>query len=338
MTATPVHIERILCPTDFSKFSALALRHALALARRFRARLKVLHVAPPARLTRDSGSLASARLNPIPQTRGQVEEEMQRFLAPVREARMDHEVEVREGESWREILATADEMAADLVVLGTHGRTGLEHLLLGSVAEKLIPRLPCPVLTVGRVEGRTWEVPGLVTRILCATDFSPTAAEALNFSVALAGANQAEVTLLNVIESVPHHGESAHPSVLELLGPLALDHYGILAPLRQEYERMARERLLEAVADVPESGARITTRAVVGRADQDILRIAAEERADLIVIGAQGHGPFEHLLFGSNALHVVRRATCPVLTVRPLKTSARSANAERRGLALASHA
>jgi nucleotide-binding universal stress UspA family protein len=100
---------------------------------------------------------------------------------------------------------------------------------------------------------------------------------------------------------------------------------------------MARERLLEAVADVPESGARITTRAVVGRADQDILRIAAEERADLIVIGAQGHGPFEHLLFGSNALHVVRRATCPVLTVRPLKTSARSARAEPRGLALASH-
>jgi nucleotide-binding universal stress UspA family protein len=270
--------------------------------------------------------------------RRNAEEEMHRFLAPVREALADHEVEVREGEPWREILASAEEMAADLVVLGTHGRSGLEHLLLGSVTEKVIPRLPCPALTVGREHRRTWEAPGLVTRILCATDFSPTSVEALNFSVVLARANQGEVTLLNVIESVPERDESAHPSVLELLGPLAFDHYGTLAPFRQEYEGMAREQLLKAVADVSESGVSITTRAVVGRASRDILRIAAEEKADLIVIGAQGHGPLEHLLFGSNALHVIRGATCPVLTVRPLTTSARYGNAQARGLAVESRA
>ncbi len=323
MSATPVHIERILCPTDFSEFSGLALRHALALTRKFGARLKVLHVVPQVIPTRDSVFLASAWLNMTPEMRRYAEEEMRRFLAPVREARVDHEVEVREGESWREILATAYEMAADLVVLGTHGRTGLEHLFLGSVTEKLIPRLPCPVLTVGHEEGRTWEAPGLVTRILCATDFSPTSVEALDFSVALAKANQAELTLLNVIETVPERGEPAYFSVPEL------------APLRQEHERMARERLLNAVADVSEPGVSITTRAVVGRAYKDILRIAALERADLIVIGAQGHGPFEHLLFGSNTLHVIRRATCPVFTVRPLRTKERSGD-QPVGLTLAS--
>ena len=323
MTATPVHIQRILCPTDFSEFSALALRHALALTRKFGARLKVVHVVPQVLPARDSVFLATTWFNMTPEMRRFAEEEMHRFLAPVREARVDHEVEVREGESWREIVASADEMSADLVVLGTHGRSGLEHLFLGSVTERLIPRLSCPVLTVGHEEGRTWEAPGLVTRILCATDFSPTSVEALDFSVALAEANGAEVTLLNVIESVPERGEPAYYSVPEL------------APLRQEHERIARERLQTAVAGASESGPSITTRAVVGRAYKEILRIAAEERADLIVIGAQGHGPFEHLLFGSNALHVIRRATCPVLTYRPLRIKDRSRNDRPVGLTLA---
>ncbi len=314
-------IERILCPTDFSEFSGLAFRHALALTRRFAARLKVLHVVPSVVPMRDSAFLETSWLNMDPEMRRYAEEEMHHFLAPAREARVDHEIEQRAGEPWREILSSANEMPADLVVLGTHGRSGFEHLFLGSVAETLISRLPCPVLTVGHEEGRSWEAPGLLSRILCATDFSSTSAEALKFSLALAQASHAQVTLLNVIENVPEMGEPAYFSVPEL------------QPIRQEHERLARERLQKAIADAGASGSSISPRIVIGRAYKEILRVAVEEGADAIVIGAQGHGPLEHLLFGSNALHVVRRASCPVFIARPLAARPKSIDVRSSPLA-----
>ncbi len=323
MAASSVRIERILFPTDFSPFSARALRHALALTRQFHARLKVLHVIPHVFPAGDSLYSAAPWLL-TPEVRHQAEEEMRRFLAPAREARIDHEVEVSEGDSWREIVAAAEEMPADLVVIGTHGRGGIEHLFLGSVAEKLIRRLPCPVLTVCHEEGRTWETPGLLSRILCATDFSPTSSEALDFALALALKQGAEVTLLHVVESVPEFGDPRFPVLPEL------------DRLRQEHEQMSNERLQKLIDGAKGGGGKVEARVAVGRAYKEILRIAALERADLIVVGAQGHGPIEHLLSGSNAQHVIRRATCPVLTVRPLKTAVLSGDAQPRGLALAS--
>jgi nucleotide-binding universal stress UspA family protein len=214
-------------------------------------------------------------------------------------------------------------MEADLVVMGTHGRGGLEHLFLGSVAEKLIRRLPCPVLTVCHEEGRTWEAPGLITRIVCATDFSPTSTEALRVAVSFADSSTSEVTLLHVVEGAPDFGDLTY---------IALPYAG---PLRQDLENAARERLGKMIEDVPGGAVRITPRVVSGRAYKEILRVAAEERADLLVVGAQGHGVIEHMLSGSNAQHVIRRATCPVLTVRPVKIRRRP-QAQVTGLALAS--
>ncbi len=321
MAAARPRVERILIPTDFSPFSVRALRHALALTRKFKARLKVLHVVPCVFPAGDS-LYSSAPWLMTPEIRLRAEEEMRKFLAPVREARLDHETEMREGDPWREIAGVAEEMSADLVVLGTHGRGGLERLFLGSVAEKLIRRLPCSVLTICHEEGRTWEAPGLLTRILCATDFSETSSEALSFALALADGKDARVTLLNAIESIPDTREPSH------LG------FPDLQPLREDLDRMARERLAKAIGDAGETGGRAEPRVAFGRAYQEILRVAAEERADLIVIGAQGHGPVEHLLSGSNAQQVVRKATCPVLTVRPPRISERPKDARSPGLVL----
>ena len=322
MTSNHVRIERILFPTDFSDFSTRALRHALALARKFKARLKVLHVIPRAMGPGESlYKTAPGVLNP--ELRKRIDEEMRRFLAPARQARIDHEVEVSEGDPWRKILASAEEMPADLVVMGTHGRSGLERLFLGSVAEKLIRRLPCPVLTVSHEEGRTWATPGLVSRILCATDFSETSAEALSFALALAAMNQAEITLLHVVESVPDFGDAMFPSL------------PTVTSLREDQELTAGRRLQQALGDAEGKAARVEVRVAAGGAYKEILRLAVEDRADLIVIGAQGHGPIEHLLSGSNAQHVIRRATCPVLTVRRLRIKERSAEARPGGLTLA---
>ena len=133
------------------------------------------------------------------------------------------------------------------------------------------------------------------------------------------------MVLLHVVEGAPDFGDLTFVTL-----PYA-------SPLRLDLEQAARDRLDRMIEEVGFSQVRITPRVVSGRAYKEILRIAAEERADLLVVGAQGHGVIEHMLSGSNAQHVIRRATCPVLTVRPLKNRRRPVG-QAAGLALASAA
>jgi len=294
-------IEKILCPTDFSVFSSRALRHAVSLARQFGAGLKVAHVIP-----RPSPYAAPpfypAVIAVDPRTRELAEAEIKSFIAPAVEARVPVETEIREGDAWREILAMAEELPADLVVMGTHGRGGFERLFLGSVAEKLLRRLPCPILTVCHEEGKTWEAPGLVRRILCATDLSASSAETVGVALSLAAKNQARVTLLHVVEELPLTGEPAFFAEAQAYG--------------EQLERKAAQDLHETAQKAEaQFGVEVDEWVGSGRAHKEILRMAAEERADLIVLG-QGHGALDHFLFGSNAQQVVRQATCPVLIVR----------------------
>jgi nucleotide-binding universal stress UspA family protein len=295
-------IEKVLCPTDFSIFSSRALRHAVSLARQFGAGLKVAHVIPR------MSPYAAPPFYPAPmavdaRTRELAESELKNFVVPAVEARVPVETEVREGDPWREILAMAEELPADLVVMGTHGRGGFERLFLGSVVEKLLRRLPCPILTVCHEEGRTWEAPGLVRRILCATDLSASSADTIGAALTLGAKNQARVTLLYVLEELPLTGETAF--------------FAEVTTYRKQLEQKAAQDLHEA-AQKAESQFDVEVDEWVGsgRAHKEILKMAAEERADLIVLG-QGHGALDHFLFGSNAQQVVRQATCPVLIVRP---------------------
>jgi nucleotide-binding universal stress UspA family protein len=313
MTTAFVPFERILLPTDFSGFSTQALRHALALARKFNARLKVVHV------IQGFYPVGDAMLTAAPPAEGRkmAENDAHAFMAPARDVGIDYDLEIREGNPWREILAAAAEMPADLVVMGTHGRGGPERFLLGSVAEKLSHRLPCPVMTVCHDEGKAFEAPSLIARVLCATDFSENSERASRFALALAASLGAKVTLLHSIEHMPDLGAARYRMVVP-----------DVEPLLKEIERAASERLGKAAdalkgefADVE-----ITARLGAGPAYKEIVRVADDERADLIVIGAQGHGMFEHLLSGSNAQQVIRRATCAVLTVRPRKAIAPAKN------------
>jgi nucleotide-binding universal stress UspA family protein len=96
-----------------------------------------------------------------------------------------------------------------------------------------------------------------------------------------------------------------------------------MGPLRQDLEKAAQQRLQKMADEAGAKGVKVGTLVTFGRAYREILRIAADDRADLVVVGAQGHGVIEHMLSGSNAQHVIRGATCPVLTVRPLKVRRR---------------
>jgi nucleotide-binding universal stress UspA family protein len=136
-------IRTILHPTDFSPRSAAAFRLACSLARELGARMVVVHVQPPAQSV-------FGELGPFPADREAVARCMREQLSQVVPEADGPPVEHRllEGDPTRGILDTAREAGCDLIVMGTHGRTGLGHLLMGSVAEAVLRKAPCPVLTV----------------------------------------------------------------------------------------------------------------------------------------------------------------------------------------------
>jgi len=140
---TMLAIHTILHPTDFSDRSEFAFRLACALARDYEARLILLHVMTSPVIVYGEGVVPPLSLE---DDRERWEEELHRLGASDPSIHVEHRLE--EGDSVTQILAVAKETSADLVVIGTHGRTGLSRLLMGSVAEQVVRKAPCPVLTV----------------------------------------------------------------------------------------------------------------------------------------------------------------------------------------------
>lgn len=142
-------ITRILVPTDFSSTADAALDYAHVLAERFGASLEVLHVLDDPFVA--DGMAAEAYISEAPALRTSMLQEAQerlRHRASAREGIGPVTTEVLFGHGARTIAEYASERGVDLIVMGTHGRTGFAHLLLGSVAEQLVRTAPCPVLTV----------------------------------------------------------------------------------------------------------------------------------------------------------------------------------------------
>ena len=220
---------------------------------------------------------------------------------------LDVILSAKDGDPARNIVDHALETAADLVVMGTHGRSGFERLLIGSVAEKVVRKASCPVLLVPPHLIAT--VPEDVTfkHILCAMDFSPAALQALGFALDLARQADGVVTVLHALEWLAEEEprENAHFNVPEYRRYLVQD---------------AQERVRTLIAEESRDWSTIEERVVLGRAYREILKVAAESGTDLIVMGAQGRGGLGLTLFGSTTQQVVRAATCPVLTVRGADT------------------
>ena len=292
-----IEIRRILCPCDFSGYSGRALRQAVRIAAPCGATVVALHVIP--------GSLPGAArtgaiTNPAlldPDARDRTRARLRRFVASAGAA-VPVEVEVREGAPAQVILQCAAELPADLLVVGSHGRGGFEKWVLGSVTERVLRKARGPVLTVP-ARGALPAGPALFGTVLWATDFSTTATAALEYGVALAGPDRSRLLLVHVTSHEPQPGRPGAPP-----------------DLATELQQRAREWLCRAVPE--DARRRLAVEAIVtaGKPDREIVRIAAERGAELIVMGAQGADALDHLIFGSTAQRVLRSAPCPVLTVR----------------------
>jgi nucleotide-binding universal stress UspA family protein len=295
-------VERILCPVDSSPFSQRALRYAAALASWYEAELTALSVRP--------------RFLPptaiLPLTVGvdvdQPAEQVLRAFVSGAIGRDAAQVVTTEGPIVQEILRIGSELPADLIVMGTHGAGGFERLLLGSVTEKVLRKAPCPVLTVPRLASPEAAQTVTFQTIVCAVDFSPASARAFDYAISLAQETGGRVVLVHALEWFAENP------------PHLMAHFNV-PEFRLLLEQDARRQLEELVSEVAPASCTAEMIVASGKASREVLRIAGERDADLIVLGVQGRGAIDLALFGSTTQHVVRGATCPVLTVGPVTKS-----------------
>ncbi len=286
-----ISLTKILVTTDFSEVSDRALDYAIALARRYDARIYLAHVITPDPFQFAEPQLAQATYEKVRQA---AEEGITDILISGKLRGLPHEVLLEEGNVWPTLERLIIEHEIDLVVAGTHGRGKVQKILIGSVAEEIFRQADTAVLTVGpAVKGDPQKEIDL-KHILFATDFGPGAQKAAAHAFSLAQEHNATLTLLHVIEHAPAYTEES------------------VARQREINAVRMRQLMPPGTEDWCKPGFRVT----FGSAVEEILIAARECKADLIVMGAKarrslaGHVPL------TIAYNVVTKATCPVLTVR----------------------
>jgi nucleotide-binding universal stress UspA family protein len=297
-----VEFAHILCPTDLSDPSVRPLTYAAALARWSSARLTALHVVPTFDpMSVRSTEIAGAMHTVYPVSRDEVIQQLTQVTQAAGAADGDLVLATEAGDPAATIIDQAVAIPADLVVMGTHGRSGFERMMLGSVAEKVLRKAPCPVMMIPPHVTAVRPDDVQFPNVLCPIDFSPASMQAFGVALNFARQTNGTVTLLHVIEWLAEHD------------PRAYAGFDVSA-YRQHLADDATERM-----QALETGQKSVSRqevVAVGRAHREILRAATESSASLIVMGAQGRGGIGLTLFGSTTQQVVREATCPVMAVR----------------------
>ena len=288
---TRVALRNILFGTDFSSVSEAALSYALSLARRYDSQVYVAHVIRP-----DAYQLVppDAMGSVLEQTRRYAEQKMADLLISGRLRGIPHQVLLGQGDLWPVLSDMLAKHEIDLIVVGTHGRTGVRKLLLGSAAEEIFRLSRCPVLTVGpRVLSEAPTETDL-RQILYATDFAPTSERAAAYALSLAQEHQAHLTLLHVVQE--HSDISPHNK----------------ARLTGFFSR----RLQEMVSEEAELWCDPEFAVEFGVPADCILKVAGDRQAHLIVLGVRRSATFAGHLPPATAYKVVCQGQCPVLTVR----------------------
>lgn len=302
-----VAIDDILVAQDLTAFSRRALQSGLSIASRFGGRIHHVHVAGPGEEDREeSRSLQSRLEDELNEVLGASSEGTEAGTG-FEEVEVIHEVLPNEDPAGT-IVNHAYDRDIDLVVVGTHGRRGLRRLLLGSVAEEILHRAPCPVLAV-----RESALTPPIERVLTPVDFSEHSMRALRYGREIAGRFGAEIDLLHVLKDLP-----TSPT---FYGDNTDSLYYDYDP---DIEDRVRDRLRQLWDSVGGPETDHAEHASLGSPPSAITDLAEERAAELIVMGTRGQTGIERLLLGSVAERVLRTAGLPVLIVRPKRAAPRS--------------
>jgi nucleotide-binding universal stress UspA family protein len=297
---------RLLLATDGSQGSAVAEDYAFALAQSWGASLTVMNVleCPP-------GLDPENPVNQLYLT--ELMKQATSKLVALKARAVDRGISVHTriatGIPSEEVLSVATGEDPDLIVVGTRGKTGLAHVLLGSTAERIIRGAPCPVLAA-RAAGQGREPvensrrgPADLERILVAVDFSDCSLDALEYAALVAQRSKASLTLLHVLEPISYGLDFTLPH----------------RATRESIKAGHTKRLSDLVSALTTAGVPSEFLILGGLPTDSILDAARTQTADLIVMGTHGRRGLSHALFGSIAESVLRKSSCPVLMVRSPK-------------------
>lgn len=295
---TTAHRRRaILVATDFSKPATLVIPYAFKLAGLLNLPIIILHVVKASPGFEQKSPNVRRFLHSL-KTKALLE--LGRIVRLANENGLLADYKLLVGIPEDSILEVAHSSHVAFIVMGTHGKTGLDRLRLGSVAESTLRKAPCPILTVGAsvpphppVNSRRLSI----ARFLVATDFSAASKTALRTAVELAKRLNARVLLVHVTEP----SDSLQPDPLRV-DELSQRRYG------QQFQKIISASRGDEV---------ITDKIVItGNPVKVILNQAKHRKTDLIIVGTRGHRGMQRLMLGSVAEAVVRSAACPVFTVR----------------------
>lgn len=272
--------KQILVPTDFSEFATAALQCAARLAEKFGASLSVIFAdefIPPIDFIEAPSSFY---METLPETKRAIEERLYSYLKENVPAEVSCRGRVVVGAPAPTILSIAAEDKADLIVMGTHGRSGWRRLLLGSVTESVLRHSAIPVLTI---RGGA-KLPAAIEKIVCPVNQSPIAHEAVDYAVSWAAALSAELVFVQVIEGTARRYLS-RDALRAWVPENVMEHYTYITLEKSDYT------------------------------SEQIISLAHEARADLVVIGAQHKRFLDTTVIGTTSERVTRFALSPVLTV-----------------------
>ena len=293
-------IRRVLVPVDFSPASSLAVNYGIGFARKFRAKLTLLHVVESPSALMYTFPTEVARVEK--QRSAQAERMLAALVGPEDQDDLDVRFLVRPGDIERVIAAVSLEEQADIIVMGTHGRGLFGRLLIGSVAQSMLRKAAAPVLTVCHVSR-----PLEFKRILFGTDLAESSVQGFRFALDLASQMGSSLVVAHVLDKRPlvTYETPEVTAVFDKEGRNALQE--------------ARMKFAEFEAEGARRKVRVETVLAEGEAREALIRIADENRVDFMILAVRKKGAFERAFLGSTAEPVIREAHVPVLSI-PVST------------------
>ncbi len=317
-----IRIQKILHPTDFSEGAAEAFEHALHLARHFEAELHLLHVVPtlgedPIRNAFDAAVADDAFARKM---WDEADGELRALVAAHQHRHVKLRRVLAQGVSAGPvILEYAEAERVEAIVMGTQGRRGLGHLLLGSTAEEVVHKAACHVLTVRRQAGPGDE-PRPIQRLLVPVDFSEVSRPLLRLARELAADYNAHLDVLHVIQPLPF--------AVAMMEPISV--YELVPDLTEKTRAQLQQYLEEAGGPDVSSSFHVAE----GQPARTIVQTAQDLEDDVIVIAPHGWSRIERFLLGSVAERVVRTASCPVFVAKTGLFDKQEAEVASQGAAL----